>query len=104
LATGAGLHLRLKNAQDQLSTLDSASATAPNNQQVTFTVRAGLTAFNELVPADTLNLSLRSGSTTLTEMRKIAPGAAQALVLKPGPLVGGVFPAAAAVFPLVLAP
>jgi uncharacterized protein (TIGR03437 family) len=61
-------------------------------------------AFADLVPAATVPLNITSGSSNISASITLPAGGTEPYTVKPGPLITRVYPAAAADFPLVLAP
>jgi uncharacterized protein (TIGR03437 family) len=61
-------------------------------------------AFADEFPAGSLSLNVTSGSVNINSSVTLPAGGTEPYIVKPGPLVARVFPAAASVFPLSLAP
>jgi uncharacterized protein (TIGR03437 family) len=98
LSVDGGLIVEARAADD--SSLSIGSATAAAQKLGT----SNGVAFADLVPAGTLPLNITSGSSNLSTSVKLAAGGTEPYTVKPGPLITRVYPAAAADFPLVLAP
>jgi uncharacterized protein (TIGR03437 family) len=67
-------------------------------------VSADDNAFDDLIPGGSLDFNVASGSTSALRPVTLPAGGYEAYVAKPGPLIVGILPAAAANFPLELAP
>ncbi len=99
LSASAGLDLETHSAADVLLPMDSASANAK-----ALSIPFKDVAYSDLLPAGPQTLKSVSGTVTTTGSVTLPPGGYKAVVLKPGPIIGRVFPAAAALFPLSVAP
>jgi uncharacterized protein (TIGR03437 family) len=98
LSVDGGLIVEARAADD--TTLSIGSATAGAQKLGT---SDGL-AFADLVPAATVPLNITSGSSNISASITLPAGGTEPYTVKPGPLITRVYPAAAADFPLVLAP
>jgi uncharacterized protein (TIGR03437 family) len=61
-------------------------------------------AFTDMITAGTIALTVTSGTTNISSSIALPAGGSEPYTAKPGPLIARVFPAAAAAFPLELAP
>jgi len=101
VATEAGVILRAKTSADQFITMADAAA-GPN-----LTVTSGnAVAYNEFVPAATVTVKVdpMSGGTQLQQVAALNPSYVNAVIVKPGPIVAAVIPAAALITPRTVAP
>ncbi len=99
LSVDGGLIVAEHAADDSSVTIDSATAA-----QTKLGVSSSGQAFADLIPAGDVPLSLTAGSSDLTASITLPAGGTEPYLVKPGPLIARVFPAAAANFPLELAP
>ncbi len=99
LSVDGGLILAARAADD--SSLNIGSATAGAQKLGTSDDHL---AFSDLVTAGTVPLSVTAGSTNISSSVTLPAGGAVPVTVKSGPLIARVFPAAAATFPLELAP
>jgi uncharacterized protein (TIGR03437 family) len=105
LSVNGGLIVEARAADDSSLNIDSASAGLPKTALVKKlnTSSDGL-AYADLFPAGMVPLNVTSGSLNISTSVTLPPGGTEPYTLKPGPLITRVLPAAAADFPLVLAP
>ncbi|MGB6946403.1 MAG: IPT/TIG domain-containing protein [Bryobacteraceae bacterium] len=99
LSVDGGLIVAAHAADDTNLIIDSATAT----QTKLGTSSNGL-AFSDLVPAGSIMLLVNAGSADYGNTLTLPAGGTEPYLVKPGPLIARVFPAAAANFPLELAP
>lgn len=95
LAVDAGLIVAAHDAFDSSVAITSATATGAK-----LSISSDGLAFSDVVPAGDITLQINSDTAELT----LPAGGYQPYLVKPGPLIARVFPAAAANFPLELAP
>jgi uncharacterized protein (TIGR03437 family) len=98
LSVDGGLIVAARAADD--SSLNIGSATAGSQKLGT---SSGL-AFTDRLPAGSVTLNVTSGSVNIDSSVTLPAGGTEPYTVKPGPLIVRVFPAAAANFPLELAP
>ena len=99
LAASTGLLVAVKTADDKLATLDSVSAgskklTTAGNKEV---------AYTDLITAGALAFNAGAGGASIQKTVNVGAGAYAPVLLKTGPRMTGVLPAAAAVFPYAVA-
>jgi len=105
LSVDGGLIVAARAADDSSLAVDSASATLPLTAGPK---RLGISsnglAYADLLQAGFVGLAVSSGSVNLVTDVTLPAGGTEPYLVKPGPLIARVFPAAAANFPLELAP
>jgi uncharacterized protein (TIGR03437 family) len=99
LSKDGGLIVEARSADDLILTIDSATAAT----QKLGTSSTGL-AFTDLIAAGSVPLKVAAGSLNISTSVTLPAGGTEPYTVKPGPLITRVLPAAAAEFPLVLAP
>jgi uncharacterized protein (TIGR03437 family) len=99
LSIDGGLIVAAHAADDSTLTIDSSETT-----QSTLSVSSDGLAFGDLVTAGNTMLQVVTGAYTDDGTLNLAAGGTEPYLVKPGPLIARVFPAAAANFPLELAP
>ena len=98
LSVDGGLIVEARAADDSSLSIGSATAAAQK-----LGTSDGL-AFTDLIPAGSVPLNITSGSSNVSTSVKLPAGGTEPYTVKSGPLITRVYPAAAADFPLVLAP
>jgi len=103
LSIDGGLDVLTRTATDSDVSVDTvtASSSALTKQ---LNVASHAVAYTDLFPAGVVTLTATAGSTTATRSISLPPSVYDALVVKQGPIVARVFPAASATFPLAIAP
>jgi uncharacterized protein (TIGR03437 family) len=105
LSVDGGLIVAARAADDSSLTVDSAEAAVVQvGGDPDLGISSGGIAFTDRITAGNVVLGLDSGSTILGESVTLPAGGTEPYTVKPGPLIVRVFPAAAANFPLELAP
>lgn len=105
LSIDGGLIVAAHAADDSSVSIDSASVTFPLTAlSLKLNVSSDGNAFFDELAAGALGLNATAGSTNITDSITLPAGGTEPYLVKPGPLVARVFPAAAANFPLELAP
>jgi uncharacterized protein (TIGR03437 family) len=103
LTTYAGLDVAVKSADDRILAIDSVTAVnGSTSRKLSSTVKE--VAYTEIFPAGTVALNATAAGSTVQKTVVVAPGGTIPIALKPGPAIARVFPSAAAVFPLSVAP
>jgi uncharacterized protein (TIGR03437 family) len=99
LSVDGGLIIEAHAADDAGLSIDSATAGSeklgPSSDHL---------GYADKVPAGAISLAVTSGTTDISASVTLPAGGTEPFLVKPGPLVAHVFPAAAANFPLELAP
>jgi uncharacterized protein (TIGR03437 family) len=99
LSVDGGLIVGAHAADDSSLNVDSATAGSeklgPSSDHL---------GYADKVPAGAISLAVTSGTTDISASVNLPAGGTEAYLVKPGPLIARVFPAAAANFPLELAP
>src|SRR5579864_5245466 len=104
LSVYGGLYLRPFTASGSPQTLNSALAKTPNGTAKTLNMSNDEIAYTDMFPAGQVELTANAASGSLTRTVSLPAGAGQASLVKPGPNVSRVQPAAAAAFPFSFAP
>jgi len=99
LSKDGGLIVAAHDANDGV--LNIGSATANSHKLSTSSDQL---AFVDMLTAGQVSLAITSGADDVTDGVTLPAGGTEAYTAKPGPLIAGVLPAAAATFPLELAP
>jgi uncharacterized protein (TIGR03437 family) len=99
LSVDGGMIVAAHAAYDSSLQIDSATAGSG-----TLNAAADHLAYADMVPAGVISLAVTSGTTNLSASVNLPAGGTEPYLVKPGPLIARVFPAAAANFPLELAP
>ncbi len=103
LKNGGGLLVRARTASDARLDPSSVTATPPAGSSKPLNMSNSEIAYTDLIAAGLVTLKVNA-SVNLSRTVNLAPGGYQPFILKTGPVMDGVAPSAAAVFPLVLAP
>jgi len=104
LSVDGGLNVTARTADDTGLGLNSVTAGVLGSSKRLNLSSAGDVAYTDLFPAGAATLTAVSGTATAATTVALPAGGTHPYTVKPGPLVGGVLPAAANVFPLSLAP
>ncbi len=99
LSVDGGLILAAHAADDSSLNIDAATA---GSQRLT--ISDDHLASTDQIPAAPLTLSVTSGSVNISSSVKLPAGGTEPYIVKTGPLIARVLPAAANLFPLSLAP
>lgn len=101
LSANTGIMAQLRTADNQPAGIGSLSVSSKGTSK-NLNVRES--AYTDLIPAGPLAVDASSSAARIQKTVNVDPGGYAALTLKQGPFVSRVFPAAARVFPLTLAP
>jgi uncharacterized protein (TIGR03437 family) len=104
LSVDGGLYVTARTADDMPLNLTSVTAGVLGLSKALNLSSAKDVAYTDLFLAGPVTLTAVSGTATAANTVTLPAGGTQPYIVKPGPLVAGVFPAAARVFPLSLAP
>jgi len=104
LSVYGGLYLRPFTASGSPQKLNSAVAKTPNGTAKTLNMSNDEIAYTDMFPAGQVALTANAASGNLTRTVNLPAGGVQASLVKPGPNISRVQPAAAAVFPFSFAP
>jgi len=105
LSVGGGLIVAAHAADDSSVTIDSASASEPLTAlSIELGVSSDGNAHSDQFSAGSIALNVTAGSLSVNSTVTLPAGGTEPYTVKPGPLVARVFPAAAANYPLELAP
>jgi uncharacterized protein (TIGR03437 family) len=98
LSVDGGLIVEARSSGDSSQSINSATASSQK-----LSISDGL-AYTDQFPAGSVPLNVTSGSSNTSASVTLPAGGTEPYTVKPGPLIARVLPAAAANFPLVLAP
>lgn len=105
LASNGGLIIQARSADDSPLNIDSAMAAQPSpGFAKPLNISDDHLAFTDQFPSGPLTLNVTSGSLNVNESVVLPAGGTEPYLVKAGPLISRVLPAAANVFPLSLAP
>ncbi len=105
LSVDGGLIVAAHAASDANLTIDSASVNFPLTAlSLKLDVSTDGIAFIDKLPAGAFGLNVTAGSTGISSSITLPAGGTEPYLVKPGPQIARIFPAAAANFPLELAP
>jgi uncharacterized protein (TIGR03437 family) len=104
LSIDGGLIVTERTADDAGLPLKSVTAAGPSLTKQLNKSSSGDVAYTDLFPAGQVTLTAVADTATATSTIALPAGGTKPYTVKPGPLVAGVLPAAANVFPLSLAP
>lgn len=104
LSQGAGFLLRPHTAADASLALISATITAPNHISKKLNMSNAEIGYTDFFPAGPVQIAATVPLGGLQGAVTLSPGSELAVILKSGPRVARVYPAAAAVLPLSVAP
>jgi uncharacterized protein (TIGR03437 family) len=103
LSVDGGLLVAARTNEDAGVSLTSVTVSAPG-QSKQLNLPSANVAYTDLFPAGSLTLTAVSASLNVSNSVTLPASGTEAFTLKPGPLIARVFPAAASLFPLGLAP
>ncbi len=98
LKNGGGIMVRARTASNGTilpSSVNAGKTLNMSNSEI---------AYTDLLAAGPVNITVNAGSQSFNQTVNVTPGGAQALIVKPGPVVNAVIPAASQISPLVVAP
>jgi uncharacterized protein (TIGR03437 family) len=105
LSVDGGLIVAARAADGSSANIDSASAVLPVTAvSKQLNISSHHLAFTDLFPSGAIGLNVTSGALNIHSSVTLAAGGTEPYTVKPGPLVAGVFPSAASIFPRSLAP
>ncbi len=104
LQNGSGLMVRVRTPGDARLDPSSVKSTPAIGQAKDLNSSNNEIAYTDLTGAGKNVLTVNAGSQSFTQTVTLPTGGARAVILKTGPRVEAVVPAAGAVFPLVIAP
>jgi uncharacterized protein (TIGR03437 family) len=103
LSVDGGLIVAAHAADDSSVNIDSVTAGLQGADKQ-LSISSDHLAFTDQFPAGAIGFNLTAGSLNINSTATLPAGGTEPYLVKPGPLVARVFPAAAATFPLELAP
>ena len=104
LQNGSGILVRARTAADAKLEPSSVTATSLGATGKKLNMSNTEIAYTDLLTAGPVSLAVSAGAQSFTVVPGVPAGGSRALVVKPGPVVNAVIPAAASVFPLVVTP
>jgi uncharacterized protein (TIGR03437 family) len=104
LQSGGGLLVRARTVSDMKIEPSSIRITASTGAAKDLNMSNNEIASTDLVAAGSARLAVNAGSQTFTQTVSVPAGGAHPFILKTGARLDAVLPAAAAIFPFVLAP
>jgi uncharacterized protein (TIGR03437 family) len=104
LSANLGLLFAARNPADEPLTLGSATATYSGGDVKTLNVTSNSRAYNDLLPSGAATLSAVTASGAVSRQLTLPAGSYLAAVLKQGPNISRIYPAASRVSPLSVAP
>lgn len=104
LGKNGGLQMVVRAPDDSALQFLSASAQPASGSAADLKFPNRDVAFNDRIPSGALTLTATSGTTRFTGSYTLQKAAYSSLVLKTGPVIGRVYPAASVTFPLAVAP
>jgi uncharacterized protein (TIGR03437 family) len=104
LSIDGGLIVMARTADDMPLNLASVKATSSTGQSKQLNIPSGDVAYTDLFPAGAVTLTAVSGQLAISNSVILPATGVEPYTVKPGPLIARVLPAAANVFPLILAP
>jgi len=104
LSVDGGLYVRPFTATGSPQKLNSAVAKTPSGTAKTLNMSNDEIAYTDMFPAGQVSLTANAASGILARTVSLPAGGVQAFLLKPGPNISRVQPAAAAVIPFSFAP
>jgi len=99
LSVDGGLIVEADSAADSKLNINSATANSDK-----LGISSDNLAFSDMIAAGTTALAVTSGTTNISDSVALPAGGTEPFTVKDGPLIARVYPAAAALFPLELAP
>lgn len=104
LKSGGGVLVRARTAGDAVILPGSIRVAAAGGGAKDLNMSNSEIAYTDLINAGTARFSVNAGSQSFTEDVNVAAGGYRPVILKPGPAIDGVVPAAATMPALVVAP
>ncbi|MDP9169100.1 MAG: hypothetical protein M3N54_00665, partial [Acidobacteriota bacterium] len=104
LRNGGGIMVRARTATDGTINPSSVNAAPAAGGGKKLNMSNSEIAYTDLIGAGPGTITVSAGAQSFSQPVNVKAGGGQALVIKPGPSVNAVYPAAAAPFPLVVTP
>ena len=104
LAANGGLYVTVRSANDAGLRTDSISAASSSGKTKTLNLPSNDVAYTDMFPAGPLMFTAAAGSVHVTQPLILPAGTVAPIVIKTGPSILRVLPAASSVFPLSIAP
>jgi len=104
LSANGGLYVTVRSANDTSLQADSISAASSSGKTKQLNLPSNDVGYTDMFPAGQLMFTAAAGAVHVTQPLMLPAGTVDPIVLKPGPTIARVLPAAASVFPLSVAP
>jgi uncharacterized protein (TIGR03437 family) len=105
LAANGGLYVTIRSANDtnlRADSINAASMLSGKNKQLN--LPSNDVGYTDMFPAGQLMFTAAAGTVHVTQPLMLPAGTVAPIILKPGPTIARVLPAAASLFPLSVAP
>jgi uncharacterized protein (TIGR03437 family) len=104
LSANGGLYVTLRSANDLSLRADSINAASSSGKSKQLNLPSNDVGYTDMFPAGQLMFTAASGAVHMSQPLMLPAGTVDPVVLKPGPTISRVLPAAASEFPLSVAP
>jgi uncharacterized protein (TIGR03437 family) len=104
LRNGGGLLVRARTVGDERIEPSSVNAAPAGGSAKQLNMSNREIAYTDLIAAGSLNLTIAAGDQSFNRRIDLSAGGAQAITVKPGPLVNAVLPATEILFPRIVSP
>jgi uncharacterized protein (TIGR03437 family) len=104
LSANGGLYVTVRSANDTSLRTDSINAASMSGKSKQLNLPSNDVGYTDMFPAGQLMFTAAAGVVHVSQPLMLPAGTVDPIVLKPGPTIARVLPAAASVFPLSVAP
>jgi uncharacterized protein (TIGR03437 family) len=104
LSANGGLYVTVRSANDTSLRTDSINAASSSGKSKQLNLPSNDVGYTDMFPAGQLMFTAAAGAVHVSQPLMLPAGTVDPIVLKPGPTIARVLPAAASVFPLSVAP
>jgi uncharacterized protein (TIGR03437 family) len=104
LSANGGLYVTVRSANDTSLRTDSINAASLSGKSKQLNLPSNDVGYTDMFPAGQLMFTAAAGAVHVSQPLMLPAGTVDPIVLKPGPTIARVLPAAASVFPLSVAP
>jgi uncharacterized protein (TIGR03437 family) len=104
LSANGGLYVTVRSANDASLQADSISAASSSGKTKELNLPSNDVGYTDMFPAGQLMFTAAAGAVHVSQPLMLPAGTVDPIVLKPGPTIVRVLPAATSVFPLSVAP
>src|SRR5260370_42006074 len=98
------LYVTVRSANDASLQADSISVASASGKTKQLNIPSSSVGYTDMFPAGQLMFTAATGAVHVSQPLMLPAGTVDPIVLKPGPTIARVLPAAASVFPLSVAP